>query len=440
MVDSEGVLSLPRLRGVLWPPNLDFRQQLVTAAGIVGVAICWISAAANAAQGSNLATVLLNVASGFATIGLLWFARTTGRYQLTYVITVVGLFMVVFPWFFFAGGGYYSGMPAFFVFAIVFSAFILDRVALWVLLPLEIGIFVGCIAVAYYRPELVSALPSPMMVMTDVIYCVVASGLALTAALRLLIRIYESIKAQLIAQNAELAQVDQAKSELLAMVAHELNTPLTVIRTHAEEATRRLGGATSGLDQVTHDLGVIESETDRLARIVAQLLDLARIRDGRLQLSTRPENLGALVQETLRVYGPLWSQGGNVLALERGSAAPVALIDRERIVQVLVNLLTTAARHTCHGEITVAVREMDGFAEVQVSDTGEGIEPELLAQLGERPVQGRREGVRSARDAGLGLGLMISTHIVAAHGGELQVGSRPGAGVTVQFTVPLAAR
>jgi signal transduction histidine kinase len=439
MVESNGILGRPRLRTLLWPEGLDFREQLVTAAGMVGVAICWISAVANAAQGSNIETVLLNVAAGFATIGLLWFARTTGRYRLTYVITVVALFLILYPWFFFAGGGYFSGMPAFFVFAIVFSAFILDKVALWVLLPLEIAVFVACIAVAYFRPDLVLALPSPLMVMTDVVYCVVASGLALTAALRLLIRIYESIKVQLVSQNAELAQVDQAKSELLAMVAHELNTPLTVIRTHAEEATRNLHGSADGHAQATHDLGVIASETDRLGQLVAQLLDLSRIKDGSLILNTGPENLGGIVQETMRAYGPLWTQGGNSLQLERGSATPVVLIDRERIVQVLVNLLTNAARHTHDGQITVAVKVVGGFAQVQVSDTGEGIAPELLAQLGRRPLQGRRDGVRSARDAGLGVGLMISKHIVAAHGGELVLESRQGAGATVRFTVPLAA-
>lgn len=425
------------LWGRLWPPGLDFREQLVTAAGVVGVAICWMSAIANAAQGVNLWTVLLNVAAGFATIALLWFARTTGHYQLTYAVSVVGLFFVLFPWFFFTGGGYFSGMPAFFVFAIVFSAFILDGAALWVLLPLEVAIFVASILAAYVHPEWVLALPSDRMIATDVIYCVVASGLALTAALRMLIRIYEENKAQLVARNAELAKVDQAKSELLAMVAHELNTPLMVIRAHAEEAAGTLA-VEERSSRVGRDLEVIEAEADRLGRLVAQLLDLSRISDGRLVVTTQADNLGSLVQETLRSYRPLLTQNGNLLELQRGSAAPVVQMDRERVVQVLVNLLSNAARHTAGGTITVAVRVVGEFAEVAVTDTGEGIAADVLPHLGQRPLTARAEGVRSSRDAGLGVGLVISSHIIEAHGGELQLESAPGRGTTARFTLPLA--
>jgi signal transduction histidine kinase len=434
---SSPVGTWSRLRGRLWPPGLDFREQLVIAAGIVGVAICWATAVYSLVQGTNLATVMLNIAAGFATLGLLWFARVTGRYRLTYVITVVGLFLVLFPWFFFAGGGFASGMPAFFVFAIVFSAFILDGLALWILLPTELLVFVACIVIAAARPEWVAPLPSAQAIAADVIYCVVASGLALTAALRLLIRIYEENKAELVTRNAELAQVDQAKSELLAMVAHELNTPLMVIRAHAEEAAGTLG-ATQRSSRLGRDLDVIEAEADRLGRLVSQLLDLSRISDGRLVVTTQPENLGALVQETLRSYRPLLTQKGNVLELQRGSAAPVVQMDRERVLQVLVNLLSNAARHTDAGTITVSVKVIGELAEVSVTDTGEGIAAELLPHLGVRPLAARVEGVRSSRDAGLGVGLLISSRIIEAHGGELRLDSIPGQGTTARFTLPLA--
>ena len=90
------------------------------------------------------------------------------------------------------------------------------------------------------------------------------------------------------------------------------------------------------------------------------------------------------------------------------------------------------------GTISVGVREVDATAEVSVADTGEGVPPEIAEQLGRQPVRARREGVRSARDAGLGVGLLISRQIAVAHGGELVVESVPGEGTTVRFTVPLA--
>ncbi|PZQ38964.1 MAG: hypothetical protein DI570_31155 [Phenylobacterium zucineum] len=121
-----------------------------------------------------------------------------------------------------------------------------------------------------------------------------------------------------------------------------------------------------------------------------------------------------------------------------GSAAPVVLADRERITQVLVNLLSNASRHTHDGTISVAVTERGGLAQVSVSDTGEGIAPDVLAQLGRQPVRSRLEGVRSAKDTGLGVGLLISREIVVAHGGELSFESTLGAGTTVRMTLPLA--
>ena len=260
------------------------------------------------------------------------------------------------------------------------------------------------------------------------------AGGVLSVALRVLLRQHEGIRVLLAHQNQQLSQIDRAKTDFLAIVAHELNTPLAAIRTHAEEAERHLATG----EPVTRELSVIDSEAERLSRLVGQLLDVARIADGRLNIELRPEYLATIVQQTLRAFMPLCTRAGTTLELSRGSASPVVLADRERVAQVLVNLLANAVRHTRAGVITVGIAETNGFAEVSVRDTGEGMAPEVVDRLFEPSPLHPSGGLNSARDAGLGLGLQISQHIVEAHGGTLTVTSAVGVGTTVTCSFPLA--
>ncbi|MCE1175353.1 MAG: HAMP domain-containing histidine kinase [Propionibacteriales bacterium] len=430
--------SLRRWVGsLLATPGQDFRPQLVAVAVLVGIPVSWLSAGINLVLGSPVETVLVNLAAGFAILGMFWFARSTGRYRLTFNLAAIALFLFVFPWLFFTGGGFYGGMPVFFMFAIAFSAIILEGVALWVLVPLELVVFGTCLVVAYQFPQTVTSYSTQLGVLLDIAFSIVATGTAMVASVRMLVGIYERNRHQLEHRNTELAQVDQAKTEFLAMVAHELNTPLTVIRAHADESARRLASRPED-DQDVRNLEVIEAESERLARLVTQLLELARINDGGMAVRVARHNLDTIVQQTLQAYRPIWSLYGNTIAVKRGSAAPEVLVDRERIVQILVNLISNAVRHTTAGRVTVGIAEGDGFAELTVADTGEGIAPGLLEQLGERPLRGGADGVRSARDAGLGVGLVITKHLVLAQGGEFSITSTVGEGTTVRCTFPLA--
>jgi len=416
----------------------DFREQLIAVTAMVGVPISWASAVIDIFLGAPTWTVLLNFVAGLLILALMLFGRATGRYRLTYVIAVGTLFVLLFPGLFFASGGWNSGMPSWFVFALAFSAMILDGAALFVLVPLEAVVFTTSLIVAYLYPELVVPLPSTLSEFVDVTYSMLATGLALAIGLRLFVRLYDRNKAQLTSRNAELARIDAARTEFLALVAHELNTPLAVIRTHTDEAELDLVSRDATDSRAAEDLTVIGSETDRLAHLVTQLLDLGRITEGRLSVDPRPLNLDTLIQQTLQAYRPLLTQHGNTLVVPPGSSAPTVLADRDRITQVLVNLLSNASRHTSNGTISVSVTEDGDLAEVTVADTGKGIAPDVVELLGHQPVRARQEGVRSARDTGLGVGLLTSREIAVAHGGELRVESTLEAGTTVRFTLPLA--
>jgi signal transduction histidine kinase len=323
------------------------------------------------------------------------------------------------------------------VFAMGFTGLSILGRGMWVMLGTELVVYSACCLAAYTWPQLVTPLAGPSEHVLDVIICVALAGLALSAMLHLLLRVHERNASLLAAKNAELEEIDQEKSEFLAIVAHELNTPLAVMRVHLDQAARSSDEAPT---QMVHTIAVMKAENERLSRLVGQLRDVSRIASGQMVLDLQIEDLSVIIQEVLRTYQPLVAHNGNVLQLVRGGAHPLVLVDSERVAQVLVNLLSNATRHTTDGTITVAVRERGRFAEVTVTDTGVGIPDEVQQHLFERIGRRSPAGLRSSRDAGLGLGLIISRHIMDAHSGTIEIESAPGAGVTARLRFLLAKR
>ncbi|MDR0432199.1 MAG: HAMP domain-containing histidine kinase [Bifidobacteriaceae bacterium] len=454
----------------------DLRNRVFGLLGATGMLLAVAAAAASLFIDSSRWQLVGNaLAFAFAYLMLLW-VRRTGRYAGAYLVTVIVVFLGLFPLLFWTGGGAYSGMPVFFVFAIVFTVFMLDGKRALLLGLIELVVYAGLIAIGYHRPDLVPPLGTRRDFAIDMVFAMTATAAALGTVLFLVQRAQLRGAKQLALQNQALEQASLAKTEFLNTVAHELNTPLAVLRGHAQEQSALLeardagrgvgaggglggpGGGTGGAEgqgstvpagsgsanaptsdaEVARALRRIADEADRMGLLVAQLLDLSRIEQGRLPVEPRAVDLSAIVQEVLGAYAPLLAGQGNTLELARGGAAPVVLADRDRVAQVLVNLLANAARHTQDGTVTVSVSQAHGWAEVAVADTGEGIPPEVLEHLFERtspsdspPSAGRSRG-------GSGLGLIISRHLIEAHGGRLTITSVPDEGTTCRFTLPLS--
>lgn len=230
----------------------------------------------------------------------------------------------------------------------------------------------------------------------------------------------------------QLEKIDQIKTEFLANISHELKTPLTVISGTAQESEKNAKGD----PETMRSMRLIASEADRLGLLVSQVLDVTRIDENRMRLEIRPCSLAGMIQDTLSAYYPVFSKNNNRLTIARSPADPIALCDSARVSQVLVNLISNAARHTRDGSIEVSFAETEAFAQVTVSDTGDGISPEGMSRLFER-YQTADNATAPSREAGTGLGLYISKHIVEAHGGSIEVESKPGEGTAVRFTLPL---
>ncbi len=229
-----------------------------------------------------------------------------------------------------------------------------------------------------------------------------------------------------------LRELEQAKSDFVSTVSHELRTPLTSIKAYTATLRRR----DVSFDEETRQqfLRVIEEETDRLTRLISDLLDMSRIESGRLELKKREFDLVKLAEI---VVGKLESQSAKhtlILAPECDNTKVYA--DPDKIEQVLMNLLDNAIKYSPQGgEVRVGIGKQRHMVRCSITDPGVGIPAEHIPHIFEKF---HRVDNRSTREVyGTGLGLYVSKSIVEAHGGNIWVESEPGKGSTFHFTLPL---
>lgn len=216
----------------------------------------------------------------------------------------------------------------------------------------------------------------------------------------------------------------------IADVGHELRTPLTVIKGNVD-LMRRIGYSDE------ESLAGIENEVDRLTRLVGDLLLLAQAESGKLPLDTRTVELDTLLLEAMQQMRVL---ARDKLKMRIADIDQVLVCgDRDRLKQVLVNLIGNAIKYTPPGgEVVVGVGKADVQAKITVSDTGAGIPEEDLPYVFERFYRGEKSRTRSRDGKGFGLGLSIAYWIVRNHGGRIEVDSKVGQGTTFCVWLPLA--
>ena len=230
-----------------------------------------------------------------------------------------------------------------------------------------------------------------------------------------------------------LEELDRLRAEFLGMVSHELRAPLTSIKGSAATVL----GSSADLDPavVRQFFRIIEEQADHMHDLVADLLDVARIETGTLPVTPEPAEVAVLVD---RARSTFTSAGGrNNLAIDIPPDLPLVMADRRRIVQVVGNLLSNAAKHSSESSvITVTVVREDVHVAVSVADEGRGIPSERLPYLFRKFTRTDGDDLGSGV-AGSGLGLAICKGIVEAHGGRIWAESEgPGMGARFTFTIP----
>ncbi len=218
---------------------------------------------------------------------------------------------------------------------------------------------------------------------------------------------------------------DRERAELVAMVAHELRSPLTGVKGFTSTLLARWDRFTDA--ERREMLATVDADADRLARLITELLDIARIDSGRLELYRRPTDLAQALQR--HVAGRIAAGAApQDFRIEIGAPVGELWVDSDKVDQVIGNLLENAQRHG-GGVITLRVEPCPGGVAVTVSDQGPGVPSELVGQIFTRFWRDRRHG-------GTGLGLYIAKGLVEAHGGTIGVGRAAGGGAAFRFTLP----
>jgi PAS domain S-box-containing protein len=222
------------------------------------------------------------------------------------------------------------------------------------------------------------------------------------------------------------------KSELISIVSHELRTPMTAIK---EGIDLVLDGSAGPVNAEQLDyLRTVERNVDRLVRLVNDVLDFQRFEAGRMPFRMKPENLNVLIQEMIEEFQPAAKRKGLELSAHLSPNLPPVWCDRDRISQVLGNLLSNAINFTSRGRVSVR-SEPDGHrARVAIQDQGCGVKTEDLPKLFESFSHISHDGYR--KPGGSGLGLAIAKQIIKGHSGELWATSAYGVGSTFYFTLP----
>lgn len=263
----------------------------------------------------------------------------------------------------------------------------------------------------------------------------------------------------------ELRRLERVRRDFVAHVSHELRTPLAALRLMAETLE---GAVESDPPAARRFASRISAESNHLAQLVAELLELSQIESGTMQLHREPTELAGLVEVALDRLRPLAEERGITLRNAVADDLPLVLVDGARIGEVLVNLLHNGIKYTPAGGAVTASAEVTpsegeqrddgaGRLRVRVSDTGVGIAAEDLPRIFERFYKADRSRTRSieatsperiapaedtgaqARAAtGTGLGLAIARHLIELHGGRIWAESEPGTGSVFSFTLPIA--
>jgi len=242
-------------------------------------------------------------------------------------------------------------------------------------------------------------------------------------------------------------EVDRMKTEFISTVSHELRTPLTSVLGFAKILRRKfqddiapaLPAADAKLGrcvvQIRSNLDIIVTEGQRLTELVDDVLDIAKMESGRYEWDMAPVSLTEVADHAVRAVASLAARKGLELRCDVPRNLPGILGDRDRLVQVLLNLLGNAVKFTTIGSVSLqAVRETD-LIRVTVRDTGPGIAPADLERIFEKFKQAG--DTLTEKPKGTGLGLSICRQIVEHHGGRIWVESQAGVGSTFIFTLPL---
>jgi signal transduction histidine kinase len=230
----------------------------------------------------------------------------------------------------------------------------------------------------------------------------------------------------------------EIKSEFISMASHELRTPLTAIKEGVRLVIQEQTGKLN--DEQKEFLGIVKRNVERLARLINDILDFQKLESGKMDVDMQKNDVNEIVKEIKETMTPLSSEKGLNLIIELDDSIPIIKFDKDKITQVLTNIVNNAIKFTEQGSVTISTTkgDNDNIIQVSVSDTGPGIKNEDLPKLFHEFEQ--LAGGNERKTGGSGLGLAISRKIIKKHNATIWAESEPGKGTTFHFVLPIKER
>jgi len=227
-------------------------------------------------------------------------------------------------------------------------------------------------------------------------------------------------------------RMDKLREDFIANVSHELRTPISLLQGYSEAIVDNVAGSIEEMRELGQ---IIYDESLRMGRLVNELLDLAKLETGNIQLEKTEVEIMTFTERVTRKFQAMAKEQKITLSFEKSEEKVYMAIDTDRIEQVLTNLIDNALRHTGeNGKVTVRVKVLSKGIQFEVQDTGSGIPEEDLPFVFERFY--KADKARTRGRSGTGLGLAIAKNIVESHGGEIYVHSIVNKGTTFSFFLP----
>ena len=403
--------------------EIDYREKMLHMLAIVGIIAGIVMGVFNTINANGLTGVLRGFTISAFSFGILVFVITTKRYTIGNIITIFAVFLGYFPYIFLTMGGFYSGKAINFIFAIVFTAYVLKGKLGAFMIALQTLVFTGVNIYAYLFPENITPLPTSFNYMLDTVTTALFTALTVSIVFILHIRMYNRQKGVLDQQNSLLAGISLSKTQFLANTSHEMRTPLTVMSVSVQNAIDMLTDMQHQDPELIKMLDDTQNEIMRLSRMVSGMLTLTSVSEA---VDKRKLNISDFLHALVDTLGLHIRERGNTLKII-SSGECIVFGDADLIYQTIVNLINNADKHTTNDTITISASRKESNILITISDNGTGIPPELLPHVFER-------GVTDGK--GTGYGLFLCKMIVESHNGEIWIESTLNKGTSIHISLP----
>ncbi len=382
--------------------------------------VCMIALVFTLPMGRSIANLVILAVSLAAIAGIVKASIRKGRVQAGATAVVI-LLLTLFPFTFFSAGGFYSGVPEWFVLCFIYVCITLQGKRMAVFFGLCTAETLLCYGIAFYHPEL-AAVSTQQRSFFDSAFSMVMVGLLTSVLLMFLNRMYEEENALTQQQKKEIEELNQAENNFFSSMSHEIRTPINTI-IGLNEITLR-GDIP---EEVAENARNIQGASKLLLTLINDILDISKIKSGKMEIVNASYETGALFSEIVNMVWVKAKEKGLEFRLHVDPSIPSMLCgDEVRIKQILINLLNNAVKYTSEGSVTLSVRcERQGVNRVRVwysvEDTGQGVKKENIPYIFN--AFRRVDEEKNRHIEGTGLGLSIVQQLVELMGGEISVNS-----------------